>query len=99
MRAVDNSTLARWRAMESVKVLSAVADHAKRDRTFQPVKDPGTERWHAAWGHSDFELLVCGPKFYDTRSRRGGGGAVDLVMHLTGKPFKQAVELLRDAGL
>jgi hypothetical protein len=33
----------------------------------------------AAW-----ELLVTGPKWFDTRAGKGGGGGIDLVMHLLG---------------
>lgn len=98
MKGVDNSTLQRWRALEAAEVLAVVANHSKRDRTFHP-KDANTERWHVGCGDGDFELLVRGPKFFDTRSKRGGGGAVDLVMHLTGKSFKEVVVLLREAGL
>lgn len=43
----------------------------------------------------DFELLLRGPKFFDTRLQRGGGGAVDLVMHVRHVDFKGATNLLR----
>ena len=43
----------------------------------------------------NFELLLTGPKFYDTRQKRGGGGAIDLVMHLYQIDFKKAVDRLR----
>ena len=99
MRAVDNSILERWRQLGAAKVLLAVADHAKRDTTFEPTKDACTERWHVAYGSAEFELLVCRQKFFDTRARRGGGGAVDLLMHLSGKSFKQVTLVLTEAGL
>ena len=38
-------------------------------------------------------------KFYDTRAQKGGGGAVDLVIHLWRVPFKKAVTTLREAGV
>lgn len=40
-------------------------------------------------------VLLCGAKFYDTRVKRGGGGAVDLVMHRYNVDFKGAVAFLR----
>ena len=99
MAAVDHSSLARWRSLEATAVLRALADYAKRDVTFRPVKDRATSRWHACVRGYEFELLLTGPKFWDTRDKRGGGGAVDLVMHLVRVDFRQAVELLRAARL
>lgn len=52
-------------------------------------------RWHATAAGRGFELLLCGPKFFDTRARTGGGGAVDLAMHLWATNFRGAVSLLR----
>lgn len=36
-----------------------------------------------------------GPKFYDTRQKRGGGGAIDLAMYVYGLDFKAAVGRLK----
>lgn len=99
MSAVDHSSLVRWRSLEAACVLQTLADYAKRDATFRPVKDPKTSRWHACVRGCEFELLLTGPRFWDTRAKQGGGGAVDLAMHLAGVNFKQAVELLRAARL
>lgn len=98
-RAVDNSDLQRWRSLDSADVLTVLADYAKRDLTFAPRNDPHSTRWHATLGGLHFELLCTGPKFWDTRSNLGGGGAVDLVMHLLKVDFKQATRTLRDRGL
>jgi len=43
-------------------------------------------------------LLLNGPKFYDTRQKRGVGGGIDLAMHLFQIDFKQVVERLRALG-
>lgn len=79
--------------------LGALAAHAKRDPTFVPTKDKHTERWHARAEGRDFELLTAGPKFFDTRAKSGGGGAIDLAMHLYRMDFKAATDLLRRQGL
>lgn len=81
--------------MDAVSVLPALSTHAKKDITFVPLKDKGTERWHVTAQSREFELLLNGPKFYDTRAQKGGGGAIDLAMHLLNLGFKQAVERLR----
>ncbi|NDD12877.1 MAG: hypothetical protein EB072_09580 [Betaproteobacteria bacterium] len=97
-RAVDNSELERWRSLPSVVVLrSALCEHAKPDPTFCPIESQDTSRWHVSAGGRDFELLCTGSKFYDTRAKKGGGGAIDLAMHLYALDFKGAVQRLRQA--
>jgi hypothetical protein len=46
-------------------------------------------------GERCFELLVTGPKWYDTRIRIGGGGAISLTMHLYCVGFVDAVKKLQ----
>ncbi|MEN9761373.1 MAG: hypothetical protein RI906_1199 [Pseudomonadota bacterium] len=95
-QAVDNLELNRWRSMSATSVLaSPLCEHAKLDPTFRPIQSQETRRWHVTVGGHVFELLCTGPKFFDTRVKKGGGGAVDLVMHLHGVDFKGAVRLLR----
>ncbi len=72
----------------------------KPDPTFIPVKDAGSRRWHAHTTQGDFEILTTGSKWYDTRARKGGGGAIDLAMHVLGLSFVEAVKHLTEhAGL
>jgi hypothetical protein len=96
MAAVDKSSLERWRSLDAALVLRMFAEHAKQDLTFVPVKSPATTRWHATAAGHDVELLLTGPKFWNTRDNVGGGGAVDLVMHLAGVDFKAAARLLSE---
>lgn len=98
MKAVDNSVLLRLRRLDAAQVLAALATHSKRDPTYVPVQNQLSERWHTNFGEQEFELLITGPKFWDTRGRVGGGGAIDLVMHLTGDTFKDAIQRLKLAG-
>ena len=49
---------------------------------------------HVAVGGQVFELLVIGAKFFDTRADKGGGGAIDLAMHLLRLGFVAAVKRL-----
>lgn len=51
-------------------------------------------RLHVAVGGQVFELLVTGAKFFDTRADKGGGGAIDLAMHLLRLDFVAAVKRL-----
>lgn len=96
MAKVSQAELERLRGMDATAVLSRLADYAKADSTFKPISELHTSRWHVTAQGRDFELLLNGPKFYDTRLKRGGGGAIDLAMHLLfDLDFKRAVERLR----
>jgi hypothetical protein len=97
MAAVDNSQLERWRGLPAAGVLAALADHVKEDKTFRS-RGP-TTRWHASVSGSEFEVLCTGARFFDTRAHRGGGGAVDLTMHLLNVTFKQAVAILVERSI
>jgi uncharacterized protein DUF3991/Toprim domain-containing protein len=76
----------RWRAaavrdvpLETVLILrGAVRD--RRDRS----------KWHTEQG----PLSLSGSKFMNWRQGRGGGGAIDLVMHLADVDFRSAVTWL-----
>lgn len=99
MARLQFSELQRLRQIPAVFALAGLATYAKRDCTYLPTKSLGTERWHATVGNAQFELLLHGPKFYDTRAKVGGGGAIDLAIHLHRLSFVDAVELLRKRGI
>jgi hypothetical protein len=48
-------------------------------------------KWHTEQG----TLSVSGPKFMNWQRGQGGGGAIDLVMHLAGVSFHEAVAWLQ----
>lgn len=96
MRSVDNLDLARWREMDSIHVLRLLADHIKEDLSFHPTSSHLTTRWHAHVAGHDWEFLCTGPKFWDVRMDHGGGGAIDLVMHIHRLNFKAAAKLLKE---
>lgn len=95
MKRLDELTLARWQSLPATETLLSIADHAKEDRTYKPLVGRLTTRWHASVAGAEFELLLTGSKFWDTRAKTGGGGAIDLVMHLTSTDFRSAVEALQ----
>jgi hypothetical protein len=82
------------REMPSADVLTLLAIYVKADSTYVPIKDPRSRRWHVRTTCGEFELLTTGPKWWDTRAERGGGGAIDLAMHLLQLTFVDAVKLL-----
>jgi hypothetical protein len=97
-RAVDNFELDRWRALPAADLLPLLADYVKQDLTFLPTTSLQSTRWHVSADGREFELLCTGPKFFDTRSGKGGAGAIDLAMHLLHLDFKQSLRLLRQQG-
>jgi hypothetical protein len=97
-RTVDNAALERWRRAETAPLVALLADHAKEDMTFKPVKATGATRWHVSAGGADYELICTGAKFFDTRAGIGGAGAIDLTCHLWRIGFKDAVRILRSRG-
>jgi hypothetical protein len=63
---------------------------------FDDEKNPQSVGWHVEAMGRYFELLTTGPKWFDIRANRGGGGAVDLTMHVMGINFKRAIVKLRE---
>lgn len=99
-RSFSPTILARLRDLPSDQVLARLAIDLKPDVTFKPAKNAASRRWHAYTVCGDFEILTTGPKWYDTRARKGGGGAIDLAMHVLGLSFVDAVKSLNKlAGL
>jgi hypothetical protein len=97
-RSFDRATLARLREIPSEEALVLLAIHCKPDPSYQPVKEPSTRRWHARTSGGEFEILTTGAKWYDTRAKIGGGGAIDLAMHLLQLSFVDAVRILMPRG-
>lgn len=80
--------------MPSEVALASIAAMVKSDVTFVPTKDPRTHRWHVCTERGDYEILTTGSKWFDTRARTGGGGAIDLAMHILDLSFVGAVRRL-----
>lgn len=97
-RSFDRATLTRLREMRSEDALTLLAIHCKADPTFHPIKQASTRRWHALTTGGEFEILTTGVKWLDTRANKGGGGAIDLAMHVLHLPFVDAVKLLIEGG-
>ena len=93
-RSFDRATLTPLREMPSEDALVLLAIHCKPDPNYQPVNEPTTRRWHARTSGGEFEILTTGSKWYDTRAKIGGGGAIDLAMHVLRLSFVDAVRIL-----
>jgi len=89
-----NEILADIYILDALDVLGL---YFKEDREFRPRNDADSRRFHVSLESGEVvELLVTGQKWYDVRAMQGGGGVVDLVRHLYGESFPQAVQRLHD---
>jgi hypothetical protein len=93
-RSFDGAVLDALRSMPVTEALDRLGVCWKRDPDFSPTKNPATVRLHVTVGAGVVELVVTGARWYDTRAQRGGGGAIDLTMHLLGLSFVDAVRRL-----
>lgn len=93
-RSFSPSVLAALRELPSDAVLARVAIHIKPDAAYRPVKQPASRRWQVRTACGEFEILTTGVKWYDTRAKTGGGGAIDLAMHVLQATFVDAVKHL-----
>lgn len=80
--------------MPSEDALALLAIHLKLDPTYLPLKNATSRRWYAFTEGGEFEILTTGSKWFDTRAKKGGGGAIDLAMHVHAVSFVDAVKLL-----
>jgi hypothetical protein len=92
----DEEVLSWLRSLPLARVLDALGFFYRRDEAFKPEKDARTIRLFVSTPQGQaWELLVTGVKWYDSRAAVGGGGAIDLVMHLRRVDFVEAVTLLK----
>jgi hypothetical protein len=94
MKKFDERSLNKYRNMDCTKVFPFICKYFKEDAEFTPIKSSSTSRWNVNSAGRDYELLITRCKWYDTMAKTGGGGAVDLTMHLLEMDFVPAVKLL-----
>lgn len=93
-KAVAVSAMARADALRAIGLLDALhalGAYAKEDASYEPTKNRDARRYHVSAAGRDYELIVWQQKWYDTREKKGGGGSIDLTMHLYGETFSRAV--------
>jgi len=90
----DNS-IEKLRALPIPKVFELLGLHFKTDSSYKPKKAQAQRFYVSMESGEVVELLVIGEQWYDARATQGGGGAIDLVMHLYGEGFPQAVRRLQ----
>ncbi|MFT3831344.1 MAG: MobV family relaxase [Opitutaceae bacterium] len=87
---------------EELRAMKATRTEAARDVPLSLVAEqyfqtPGQKEGSSdVWEAPDHKLVITGAKFYDHKpsQQTGGGGAIDLVMHLWGVRFGTALEII-----
>jgi Plasmid recombination enzyme/Protein of unknown function (DUF3991)/Toprim-like len=74
---------------------NTVRDFPLEQVAYELGLDPDPKDKHK-WLNADHIINITGSKFYDWQVLKGGGGAIDLVMHVNHYDFKQAVTWLND---
>lgn len=93
-KSFDDADLDRLRKVSIPDALIRLGLYWKVDPDFQPEKNSNTQRLYVSVGSRVVELLVTDMKWYDSRAGKGGGGGIDLAMHLLGLDFVHAVKAL-----
>lgn len=88
------SLVERVRTIPLQRALEGLGFFVSRDGAFQPRKNARTEAVFVTDSAGVHELILTGEKWFDKLENVGGGGAIDLVMHLKGVSFSKAVRLL-----
>lgn len=94
-RRTSTHDLESLRLLDLRRVLEALGYYVAVDRTFEPRLDMASERWLVSDEVGTTELVVTGVKWFDAREGKGGGGAIDVVMHLRKVAFNRALVLVR----
>ena len=99
----SHAEIAQARSATFKTVLDHLGAHVKQDNDYTPL-DPARRsvRLQVGYQGRDFRLVVTGEKFVNEllpveTASRGGGGAIDLVKHITGLGFVQSVKACLDA--
>ena len=83
--------------------LEHLGAHIKLDKDYTPLDvSRRSLRLQVGYQGHNYRLVVTGEKFVNellplNAPNRGGGGAIDLVKHITGLGFVQSVKLCLDA--
>lgn len=94
---ITKEKIAFLKEMPLLSVLEGLHFYVKKDRDFHPTGNLKTIRVIASEPSGfQYEFVITGSLWFDTRQGVGKKGAIDLVMHLTGCNFKEAIDRLTE---
>lgn len=88
--------LQRLRDYTVEQAIELLGLYAKEDLEYKPASSDGpqTKRLHISREGMVYEMLVTGVKWYDSRFKQGGGGAIDFAMYVFNESFRAAASRL-----
>jgi 5S rRNA maturation endonuclease (ribonuclease M5) len=87
--------LTNWK-IRYADIAKGVRDLPLKDVVYELGLEPDPKDQHK-WQNEHHIINITGSKFYDWKHLKGGGGAIDLVMHVNECDYKQAVAWLNDS--
>jgi hypothetical protein len=76
-------------------IANKVRDLPPKEVVYELGLEPDRQDKHK-WQNEQHTINITGSKFYDWKQMKGGGGALDLVMHINECDYKQSVAWLGD---
>lgn len=90
----QNRELTNWKT-KYADIANKVRDLPLKDVVYELGLEPDPKDKHK-WQNEYHIINITGSKFYDWKQMKGGGGAIDLVMHVNECDYKQSVATLCD---
>ncbi|MGK7893488.1 MAG: MobV family relaxase [Xenococcus sp. (in: cyanobacteria)] len=90
----QNRELENWKT-KYTELANKVRDFPLEKVAYELGLNPDPKDKHK-WQNEHHIINITGSKFYDWKELKGGGGAIDLVMHINECDFKQSVAWLND---
>ena len=91
---LQNKKLTNWKN-KYADIANSVREIPLKDVAYQLGLEPDPKDQHK-WLGEHHTINITGSKFYDWKEMKGGGGAIDLVMHVNKCDFSQSVAWLND---
>lgn len=90
----QNRELTNWKN-KYADIANKVRDLPLKEVAYELGLEPDRQDKHK-WQNEQHTINITGNKFYDWKQMKGGGGAIDLVMHINECDYKQSVAWLGD---
>lgn len=93
-KAFDEELITRFRVMTVEQTARVLGLYCKQDKDYESSHYRNSKCFHISKDGEVFEIIVSQLKWYSTHRRFGGGGGIDLTIHLYGESFKAALTRL-----
>ena len=91
---IQNQELTNWKN-KYANIAKNVREISLKKVAYELGLEPDPVDKHK-WHSQDHTINITGSKFFDWKQDKGGGGAIDLVMHVNQSDYKQSVAWLSE---